>query len=84
MRKAMPTLAVLAAAILFSSFTAVSAGTAVALTASGARAAPAPRPAPLVVRTDKGAVRGFDSGGAREFLGVSYQRAHQLITPSGA
>ena len=64
-------LAGLAAAVLFSFLTAVSAG------AQSAHAAPVPgtglaRTGPLVVRTDKGAVHGLVSGDAREFLGIPY------------
>jgi len=53
------------------------AGQALALTGvlasppAGATAA-AGRPAPLVVRTDTGLVRGMHSGAAREFLGIPY------------
>jgi para-nitrobenzyl esterase len=40
--------------------------------AAGAGVPTGPRAAPFVVRTDKGLVRGIDSGGAREFLGIPY------------
>ncbi len=38
----------------------------------GGAAAAAAGSAPLVVRTDKGLVRGIENGGAREFLGIPY------------
>ena len=43
------------------------------VTAARTAAARAPAwPAPLVVRTDKGAVRGLRASGAREFFGIPY------------
>src|SRR6516225_6556572 len=55
----------LAAAGLALALTGITAGTAQAGTATGG-------PAPLVVRTDHGLVRGLDQHGAREFLGIPY------------
>ena len=53
-----------------------------ALPALAAQRSPADRTArrpPLIVRTDKGAVRGIYASGAREFLGIPY-----AAPPTGA
>src|SRR5215472_5625475 len=64
-------------------FTLAAVGLALALsglTAGGVSASGrAAGPAPLVVRTDHGLVRGFDKNGAREFLGIPY-----AAPPTGA
>jgi para-nitrobenzyl esterase len=64
-------LATCAIAILFlsASLSASSAGSAVGAASATTKGTAS---APLVVRTDKGLVRGMDSGGAREFLGIPY------------
>jgi para-nitrobenzyl esterase len=53
---------------------AILAASAALFAGTGARASgtPAAWPAPLVVHTDKGFVRGIEAGGARKFLGIPY------------